>query len=148
MRIGFCCQLRTSGHLRKKVIEPLKYNRMIEVITGLPAYVAGFKATGKVTSDDYQKIIYPLVDSIAKAFGKINYLLVIETSLSNYSAGAWIDDAMLGLKYFTKWHKLAIVSSNDGIKKFTDVFGKLIPGDTKGFKTIDLPVAKEWISKQ
>lgn len=120
---------------------------MIEVIHGLPAYVAGFRATGKVTSEDYQKIIYPLVDSIAKAFGKINYLLVIDTSLSNYSGGAWIDDGLLGIKYFTKWNKLAIVSRSDGIRKFTDVFGKLIPGETKAFKIEDLPFAKEWISK-
>ena len=75
---------------------------MIEIVSGMPAYVAGFVATGKVTSDDYQKTIYPLVDSIAKAFGKINYLLVIETPLLNYSAGAWIDDALLGAKYFAK----------------------------------------------
>ncbi|MEP6582733.1 MAG: STAS/SEC14 domain-containing protein [Ginsengibacter sp.] len=121
---------------------------MIEVIKGMPAYVAGFRATGKVKREDYQQIIYPLVDSIAKSFGKINYLLVIETPLSNYSAGAWIDDAILGIKYFSKWNKLAIVSHNDGIKKFTDVFGKLIPGETRGFKMEDLPVAKEWISKQ
>ncbi|MEP7250892.1 MAG: STAS/SEC14 domain-containing protein [Ginsengibacter sp.] len=121
---------------------------MIEIVKGMPAYVAGFVATGKVTSDDYQKIIYPLVDSIAKAFGKINYLLVIETPLSNYSAGAWIDDALLGAKYFTKWNKLAIVTHSDGVKKFTDVFGKLIPGETRGFKTENLAIAKEWISKQ
>ncbi len=120
---------------------------MIEVITGLPAHVAGFRATGKITSEDYQKIIYPLVGSIAKAFGKINYLLVVETPLSNYSAGAWIDDALLGIKYFTKWNKLGIVSQSDGIKKFTNTFGKLIPGETKGFKLEELPVAKEWISK-
>ena len=121
---------------------------MIEVIHGLPAYVAGFRATGKVTREDYQKIIYPLVDSIVIAFGKINYLLVIQTPLSNYSTGAWIDDALLGLKYFTKWNKLGIVSQSDTIKKFTDVFGKLIPGETKGFKIEDLPLAKEWISIQ
>lgn len=121
---------------------------MIEVIHCLPPYVAAFRATGKITRQDYQKIIYPLVDSIAIAFGKINYLLLIQTPLSNYSAGAWIDDALLGIKYFTKWNKLAIVSHSDGIKKFTDVFGKLIPGETKGFKIEDLPIAKEWISKQ
>ncbi len=121
---------------------------MIEVITGMPAYVIGFRAVDKITRDDYQKIIYPLVDSVAKAFGKINYLLIVDTALSNYSAGAWIDDAFLGFKYFTKWHKLAIVTKSDGIKKFTDVFGKLIPGETKGFKMEELPLAKEWISKQ
>ncbi len=119
---------------------------MIEVITGLPAHVTGFRARGRVTSDDYQRIIYPLVDSVAKAFGKVNYLLVIETPLFNYSAGAWIDDAMLGIKYFTKWRKLAIVTEKDGIKNFTDTFGKLIPGEARGFKMKDLPLAKEWVS--
>ncbi len=121
---------------------------MIEVITGLPAYVIGFRAIDKVTREDYQKIIYPLVGSVAKAFGKINYLLVVDTPLSNYTAGAWIDDALLGAKYFTKWRKLAIVSKSDGIKKFTNVFGKLIPGETKGFKMEELALAKEWIAKQ
>ncbi|MEO6187276.1 MAG: STAS/SEC14 domain-containing protein [Ginsengibacter sp.] len=119
---------------------------MIEVITGLPAHVAGFRAKGKITTEDYEKIIFPLVDSVAKSFGKINYLLVIETPLSNFSAGAWLDDAFLGIKYFTRWRKLAIVSEKDEIKKFTDVFGKLIPGMTKGFLMRDLPLAKEWVS--
>ncbi len=121
---------------------------MIEVITGLPAYVTGFRAVNKITSEDYQKIIYPLVDSVAKAFGKINYLLVVDTPLSNYTAGAWIDDAFLGFKYFTKWRKLAIVSKSDGIKKFTNVFGNLVPGETRGFKMEELAIAKEWVSKQ
>ncbi len=121
---------------------------MIEVITGLPAYVAGFRAVNKITSEDYQKIIYPLVDSVAKAFGKINYLLVVDTPISNYTAGAWIDDAFLGFKYFNKWRKLAIVSKSDNIKKFTNAFGKLIPGETKGFKMEEIAMAKEWISKQ
>ncbi len=119
---------------------------MIEVITGLPAHVTGFRAKETVTAEDYEKIIFPLVDSVAKSFGKINYLLVIETSLSNYSAGAWLDDAFLGIKYFNRWRKIAIVSDKNGIKKFTDVFGKLIPGTTKGFIMQDLPLAKKWIS--
>ncbi|MEO6636669.1 MAG: STAS/SEC14 domain-containing protein [Ginsengibacter sp.] len=121
---------------------------MIEVITGLPAYVTGFRATGKVTREDYQEVIYPLVNSVATAFGKIHYLLIVDTPLSNYTAEAWIDDAFLGFKYFTKWRKLAIVSKSDGIKKFTNVFGKLIPGETRGFTMEELAAAREWISKQ
>ncbi len=120
---------------------------MIEIIAGLPAHVTGFRAVGKVTRDDYQKVIYPLVARVAKAFGKINYLLVVETPLSNYSTGAWIDDALLGFKYFTKWRKLAIVSKSEGIRKFTNIFGKLVPGETRGFRMEELPEAKSWISK-
>jgi len=119
---------------------------MIEVIHGLPAYVTAFRATGIVTRDDYTKIINPRVKTVADTFGKINYMLVLNTALKNYTAGAWIEDALLGLRHFTKWKKLAIVTEKDEIKKFTDIFGKMIPPETKGFKMQDIVIAKQWIS--
>src|SRR5450432_1266369 len=105
---------------------------MIEVIHGLPAYVTAFRASGTVTRDDYFTIINPLVKSVVTAFDMVNYMLVLNTSLKNYSTGAWVEDALLGMRYFTKWKKLAIVSDKDQIKKFTDIFGKLMPPETKG----------------
>ncbi|MEP6926581.1 MAG: STAS/SEC14 domain-containing protein [Ginsengibacter sp.] len=119
---------------------------MIEVIHGLPAYVTAFRATGIVTTDDYHTVINPLVKTVVTAFGKVSYLLILDTSLKNYTIGAWIEDAFLGIRYFTKWKKLAIVTERDEIKKFTDVFGKLIPPQTKGFKMEELSIAKQWIS--
>ncbi len=118
---------------------------MIEVIQGLPPHVTGFRATGIVTRDDYHKVINPLVKKTITAYGKVNYLLVLNTPLKNYTTGAWVEDALLGFRYFSKWNKLAIVTDKDGIKKFTDTFGKLIPAKTKGFKMEDLPVAKQWL---
>jgi hypothetical protein len=119
---------------------------MIEVIQGLPGYVTGFRATGVVTKADYHTIINPFVKKVVTSYGKINYLLVINTSLKNYTAGAWIEDALLGFRYFSKWNKLAIVTDKDGIKKFTDFFGNFIPPKTKGFKMEEIAAAKEWIS--
>ena len=120
---------------------------MIEIIHGLPGYVAAFKANGTITEDDYINTINPLCDKIYKEFGKINYLLVINTSLNNYSIGAWIKDALLGFVYFTDWRKIAIVSEKKSIKDFTDFFGKLIPGKTKGFMMQDLGLAEKWVSE-
>ena len=120
---------------------------MIEIIHGLPAHVAAFNATGKITEDDYIKIINPLVAKIEKEFGRVSYLLVINTSLSNYSIGAWIKDALLGFNYFMKWNKLAIVSEKKGIRDFTDFFGKIIPPKTKGFMMDDILAAKRWVSE-
>jgi hypothetical protein len=120
---------------------------MIEVIQGLPAKVAAFRATGSVTEDDYIKVVNPLCDKVYKEFGKINYLMDINTPLSNYSAGAWIKDALLGFIYFTDWRKIAIVSETRSIKDFTNVFGKFIPGTTKGFMTGQLNEAIHWISE-
>src|SRR4051812_9487962 len=99
---------------------------MIEVIHGLPGYVTAFRATGIVGREDYHKTINPLVKNVVAAFGKVNYMLVLNTPLKNYTAGAWVEDALLGLRYLSKWKKLAIVTEKDEIKKFTDVFGKLI----------------------
>src|SRR5574340_392049 len=106
---------------------------MIEIIHEVPAHVAAFRAVEKITEDDYINPINPLVAKINKEFGKISYLLVLNTELKNYSIGAWIQDGLLGLKYFTKWRKLAIVTQRKGIKDFTDFFGKLIPPKTRGF---------------
>ncbi|MEO6705105.1 MAG: STAS/SEC14 domain-containing protein [Ginsengibacter sp.] len=119
---------------------------MIEIINGLPPKVAAFRANGIITENDYIHTINPLVDKVYKEFGKINYLLVLNTPLKNYTAGAWIKDALLGFNYFTDWNKIAIVSENKNIKDFTDFFGKLIPGKTKGFMMEELGIAEKWIS--
>ncbi len=120
---------------------------MIEIINGLPAHVAAFNATGQVTEDDYIKTINPLCAKVVKEFGRISYLLVINTSLKNYTIGAWIKDGLLGLKYFMKWNRLAIVSEKKEILEFTDFFGKLIPPKTKGFLMDDIDAAKRWVSE-
>jgi hypothetical protein len=120
---------------------------MIEVIPGLPPNVAAFKATGKVTGKDYDEVINPLVEKIYKSHQKINYLLELDTPLSNYSFEAWFKDALLGFIYFTEWKKIAIVSNLKSIKNFTNVFGKLIPGCTKGFSMDELQDAKNWVSQ-
>jgi len=121
---------------------------MIEVIKGLPPYVAAFQANGVITGQDYDETINPMVEKIYKEFGKINYLLVINTTLDNYTVQAWIKDALLGFVYFTQWKKIAIVSDKPTIKKFTNLLGKLIPGETRGFMNNELPEAKEWISQK
>jgi len=119
---------------------------MIEILNDLPENVIGFRATDKVTKDDYEKVLFPAVDAWSKNHKKINFLLLLDTDVSNYSMGAWVDDALLGLKHFSHWHKVAIVSHSKTIKKITDIFGHLVPGEYKGFITEDLDDAKKWLA--
>lgn len=119
---------------------------MIEVIHGLPPHVTAFRAIGVINRSDYHRIINPLVKRVMTEFGKVNYMLVIQSPLKNYTLGPWIEDAMLGLRYINKWKKIAIVSENDGIVNFTNIFGKLNPGETRGFKMEDLGLAEKWVS--
>ena len=119
---------------------------MIEIIPDLPTHVAAFKASGTVTKDDYEQILIPRVDLIHKTFGQINFLLWLEADVSQYTIGAWIDDAFVGFKHFIHWHKIAIVSHQEMVKKVTNILGHLIPGETKGFIISELPEAMRWIS--
>ena len=98
---------------------------MIEAIQGLPALVTAFRATGTVTREDYYKNNKPIGKKCGNSFGKIHYMLVLNTSLSNYTAGALLEDAILGFKYFPKWKKVAIVTDKNSIKDFTDFFWEI-----------------------
>lgn len=119
---------------------------MIEIIPNLPINVAAFRASGTVTKSDYETVLIPHVDLIQKASGKINFLLWIDTDVSHYTIGAWIDDALVGFKHFTHWHKIAIVSQQRTVKKITNVLGQLIPGETRGYINSELAEALRWIS--
>ena len=78
---------------------------MIEVLQGFPGHVTAFRATGKVTKDDYYNVINPYVKNVATSFGKINYMLILNTELKNYSIGAWIEDGLAGIKVFFQMEK-------------------------------------------
>jgi hypothetical protein len=52
---------------------------------------------------------------------------------------------MDGHKTFSGLEKMAIVTDEGGIEKFTDVFSHFVPGKAKGFKLSELEAAKEWV---
>ena len=109
---------------------------MIEKINEVPPYVAGFKATGKVTKDDYTEIVVPEIEKILEQHGHIHFLLVLNTDVGNFTAGAWMSDALVGLKHLTKWKKMAIVSDQKGVEKVTDIISPIMPAKAKGFPLI------------
>ncbi|MES2630223.1 MAG: STAS/SEC14 domain-containing protein [Bacteroidota bacterium] len=121
---------------------------MIEEIKDLPANVAGFRAIGEVTKEDFEQNLVPKVEELVKRTGEINYLLVLDTSIKNFTMGAWFQDAMLGLRNLMKWHKAAIITDSKGIQVFTDIFSVVIPGEFKGFSPEEYDEAVSWVSSK
>ena len=70
----------------------------------------------------------------------------MDTSLKDFTAGALLQDLAVGLKHFTRWHKMAIVSESDAINKFTNAFSYIAPGEAKGFVHAELDKAIQWVS--
>jgi hypothetical protein len=121
---------------------------MIDYIQDLPSNIVGFKAIGEITEKDFTETVMPKVKALIDKTDKLNCLLVLETSLKNFTVGAWMKDAMMGIKHITKWNRAAIVSDVEAIRSFTDIFSYLIPGEFKGFEHKDLQQAIDWVSEK
>jgi len=121
---------------------------MIGVLPDLPPNVAGFRAYGEVTKDDFEKVIFPEVKKHREQTGKLNFVLYVDTPLKNFSVGAWIRDIWLGMKQFASWRKIAIISDVEKIRNFTDNISFLLPGEYKGFPVAQLAAAIRWAAME
>ena len=110
--------------------------------------MVGFRATGKVTEADFERVVIPAVNELVARTNELNYLMVLDTDLNNFTIGAWWQDALMGLKQITKWRRAAIVSGSEGIRRFTDIFGAIMPGEFKGFDPNELETAIYWVSEK
>ena len=122
---------------------------MLQFIKGLPPHVVGIHAIGEVTKEDVERVLMPKIEDLVKRQGEINYLLVLETNIQNFTAGAmWVNDVKVGLKNFTKWNKIAVVSDQKVVEWFSDIFRFFIPGKSKGFPLSELDDAVKWIAEE
>ena len=124
-----------------------KIKTMIEQIKDLPSNMVGFRSSGEVTKDDFD-IVLEEVKKVVERTGKLNYLLFLDNSPADFTLGAWMQDAFLGIKNLTKWNRAAIVSDSEAVKKFTDAFSVIMPGEFKGFEKNQLQNAIDWTSEK
>lgn len=120
---------------------------MITQIHDVPNNIVAFRAEGEVTKDDFD-IVRKEVDRLVERTGKLNYLLYLETSPKDFTIGAWLQDALLGLENITKWNRAAIITDIEGVQTFTDGFSKIMPGEFKGFAKAEYAHAVDWVSER
>lgn len=118
---------------------------MIVQIPELPDNMVGFRADGEVTRDDFEIIKYQVASLVEKT-GQLNYLLFLDNSPADFTFGAWMQDALLGISNITRWNRAAIISDSDAIIGFTAVFSKVMPGEFRGYHKPDYQKAVDWVS--
>lgn len=118
---------------------------MITQIPGLPENMVGFRADGEVTKEDFE-VVQTKVAALVEKQGQLNYLLFLDNSPKDFTLGAWMQDALLGVKNITKWNRAAIVSDIEGVITFTDAFSKVMPGEFRGYHKAEYDAAVSWVS--
>jgi hypothetical protein len=119
---------------------------MIELLPNLPSEVVGFIASGRVTANDYESVVFPAIESKLEAHGKVRILYQIGPKFSGFTAGAMWDDAKVGLAHLRAWEKIAIVTDVDWIRGAVGIFSFLVPCPVKMFSNSEFAEAKDWIA--
>ena len=120
---------------------------MITKINDVSETLVAFKASEEVVADDFKNIVMPEVSKFTEKHDYLNYMLILDTDISNFSIGAWLNDMALGLQELKNWHRVAIVSDNDLIDSATKIFNTVTIGEFKVFKHKDIEEAKKWASQ-
>lgn len=131
-----------KGEKRKREV-----SEMIEEIKGLPGNVIGFTAKGKVTSEDYEKVLIPAIEKELKENKKVRFLYHLGEDFVGFEAGAMWDDAKVGLSHYSAWEKVAVVTDIEWLRVMMKVFGFAMPGEVRVFGNNEFSEAVKWLSE-
>src|SRR4051812_7619452 len=81
----------------------VKNRNMVELLNNFPPHVAAYKAYGNVDKNEYEKVVMKRVNEVADRYGKINFLVCLETDFENYSFSAFLDYLKISFEHFFKW---------------------------------------------
>lgn len=120
---------------------------MVELLKDFPPHVAAYRAKDAVSKEEYEKVVMARVDEVAEEFGKINFLVLLQTDMENYSIGAFIDYLKVSFEHFTKWNRMAIVTDEKWIRKAYQILSPLVHGEIKGYELNQFEEARKWVSE-
>ena len=125
-----------------------KGNAMVERIDDMPAGTIGFRASGRLTRDDYRKVLEPVLHEAAES-GEIRMLYTL-TAFEGLEPAAWFDDIKtglgLGIGHHSAWKRSAIVTDADWVGKAFQLFAWMTPGEVEVYGLDQLEEAKSWVA--
>jgi hypothetical protein len=124
---------------------------MIEQLTDLPDGVLGFRASGKITPQDYREQIIPPVRA-ALEHGEVSLVFATAPDFAGLETAALWEDARAGMSFGLKglrnWRRIAVVTDKQWLRHAVSGFGWISPGEYRLFDPDELDAAIHWVSEQ
>ncbi len=123
---------------------------MIESVTDLPPGTVGFSASGKITSDEYRKMIEPIYAALERG-ERLNIYFELGQDFHGLDFGALLQDVKaagsIGLKHRSSWQRMALVTDKDWVRHGASAFGWLAPGELRLFEPSEQDKARAWLAE-
>jgi SpoIIAA-like len=117
---------------------------MIQIIEGLPDNVVGIVAKGRVTNEDYKKILKPFMEKSLRRQDKAR--LYYEIS-SRFPGAAW-EDLRIAVEHVPQWERVAVVTDVGWVRHTVNALRLLIPADVRVFTTPEAYQGRAWVSSR
>jgi SpoIIAA-like len=123
---------------------------VIEPVTDLPSGTLGFRASGKITSDEYREMIEPIYATLERG-EKLNIYFELTEDFHGLDFGALAQDVKaagsVGLKHRSSWERMALVTDKDWVRHGASAFGWLAPGELRLFEPSEQDEARAWLGE-
>jgi hypothetical protein len=122
---------------------------MIEPLEEMLGGTIGFRATGRVTRDEYRDILLPPMRAAAEA-GDVRMVFAVGPGFERFELGALAQDTKagitLGVGHPHAWKRTALVTDVDWIANALHMFAWLTPGEVRLYELDRLEDAKTWVA--
>jgi len=115
---------------------------MIQVVEGLPDNIVGIVAKGRLTNDDWNRDIKPLIETSLKRHDKIRFYYEIG---GRFPGAAW-GNLRLGIENAPHWERVAVVTDVSWLRDTINALRFLMQAEVRVFSTSDACQGRAWIS--
>ncbi|MGH7296141.1 MAG: STAS/SEC14 domain-containing protein, partial [Polyangiaceae bacterium] len=106
---------------------------MLERLKDLPRGVDGVRAVGKVTRQDYEDVLEPMLDEARREGRRVRFLYQFGPEFEGFTPGAMWEDARVGLRSLRLFEALACVSDVGWIRESVRFTAFFLPCATRVF---------------
>ena len=119
---------------------------MIEVLSDMPAGVAGIRVSGRIEKADLSGF-KPMMDDMLDT-DEIRFVEVIDNDYSGFASGALLEDFKLGFgsmfRHYKAFRRVAVVTDKEWMVHMLHALAWMVPGEVKLFGLEELEAAKQW----
>jgi hypothetical protein len=118
---------------------------MLEKLSDVPRDVVAVRAVGKLTREDYENVVEPLIDDARREGRRLRFLYEVGPEFDGFTPGAAWEDAKLGLRSLKTFEACAVVTDRDWIRESARIAGFFLPCPVRVFPNGDRDKAVEWL---
>lgn len=118
---------------------------MLVKLNDLPSGIEGVKAVGKITKEDYDNVLEPILDDARREGRRIRFLYQLGAEFDGFTPGAAWEDARIGFRSLRLFDGCAIVSDTGWIREVARLAGFLLPCPVRVFENQARANAIEWL---